>query len=43
MLDSGVDLVLWAHDDLSQSKGTLDMVRRATKAGVETEEIERSN
>lgn len=34
MLDSGVDLVIAFHDDLSQSAGTADMVRRARNAGV---------
>jgi len=36
MLDEGKpDLVLAFHHDLSASKGTADMVRRATAAGVE--------
>jgi hypothetical protein len=36
MLDEGKpDLVLAFHHDLSASKGTADMVRRATSAGVE--------
>jgi hypothetical protein len=35
MLDDGKpDLVLAFHDDLANSKGTADMVRRAEKAGV---------
>lgn len=34
MLDSGIDLVLAFHDDLTHSKGTGDMVRRAMKASV---------
>lgn len=35
MLDEGKpDIVLAFHKDLTQSKGTLDMVRRARKAGV---------
>lgn len=34
MLDSGVDLCLVFHDDLANSKGTADMVRRCQKAGV---------
>jgi YspA, cpYpsA-related SLOG family len=37
MLDSGVDLVLAFHNDLSKSKGTADMVRRARAAGVPVE------
>lgn len=39
MLSSGVDLVLAFHDDLSRSKGTADMVKRARKAGVSVEVI----
>jgi hypothetical protein len=35
MLDEGKPDVVWAfHDDLSQSRGTADMVRRAKKAGI---------
>jgi hypothetical protein len=34
MLDTGIDLVLAFHDDLSQSEGTNHMVTIATKAGV---------
>ena len=34
MLDAGPDLVLAFHADLAHSKGTADMVRRATKAGL---------
>lgn len=34
MLDSGIDLVIAFHSNLKASKGTADMVRRATKAGV---------
>lgn len=35
MLDEGKpDLVLYFHDNLAQSKGTADMVRRAQKAGI---------
>jgi hypothetical protein len=40
MLDSGVDLVLAFHNDLSRSKGTADMVRRARAAGVKVEVID---
>jgi hypothetical protein len=37
MLDEGKpDLVLAFHPDISKSKGTADMVRRAQKAGVPT-------
>lgn len=39
MLDSGVDLVIAFHEDLSASKGTLDMVRRSRKAGVEVKVV----
>lgn len=39
MLDSGIDLVLAFHPDLDLSKGTKDMVSRATKAGIEVEII----
>ena len=36
MLDVGEpDLVVYFHNDLSKSKGTADMVRRAKKAGIE--------
>ena len=35
MLDEGKpDLVVFFHDDLGQSKGTADMVRRAVKARI---------
>lgn len=34
MLASGVDLVLAFHHDLEASKGTANMVRLATRAGV---------
>lgn len=34
MLDTGVDLVIAFHPNLSLSKGTGDMVRRSRKAGV---------
>ena len=37
MLDSGVDLVLAFHSDISKSKGTADMLNRARKAGIKTE------
>ena len=37
MLDEGRPDVVWAfHEDLTASKGTADMVRRARKAGVPT-------
>ncbi len=37
MLDEGKpDLVLAFHPDISKSKGTADMVRRAKKAGIRT-------
>ena len=39
MLNSGIDLVLAFHNDLTQSKGTADMVRRAQAAGVPVEII----
>lgn len=34
MLDSGVDLCLAFHEDLSSSRGTADMVSRCRAAGV---------
>lgn len=34
MLDTGVDLCLAFHNDLENSKGTLDMVTRCQEAGV---------
>lgn len=34
MLDSGVDLVVAFHSDIRRSRGTADMVRRASAAGV---------
>lgn len=34
MLDSGVEAVIAFHKNLASSKGTADMVRRATKAGI---------
>ena len=34
MLSYGVDLVLAFHCDITKSKGTLDMVNKAKKAGV---------
>ena len=34
MLDSGLDLVLAFHDDISASKGTKDMINRARKANI---------
>ena len=34
MLDAGIDIVLAFHHDISQSKGTKDMVTRALKHGV---------
>ncbi len=37
MLDTGIDLVLAFHPDLDKSKGTADMIRRATEAGIEVE------
>lgn len=40
MLDSGLDRVLAFHHDLDQSKGTANMVKIATKAGVPVEVIE---
>lgn len=40
MLDQGrPDLVIAFHADLSKSKGTADMVRRAKKAGIPVEVI----
>jgi hypothetical protein len=36
MLDTGVDLCLAFHNDLRHSKGTKDMVKRCTKAGIPT-------
>lgn len=37
MLDEGKpDLVLAFHDNIEESKGTKDMVRRALKAGIPT-------
>ena len=40
MLQQGKpDMVLAFHNNLSQSKGTADMVKRARKAGVPTEVI----
>lgn len=40
MLDEGQpDLVLAFHNDLTNSKGTKDMVNRARKAGVQVEVI----
>lgn len=36
MLDEGKpDIVLAFHDDLTRSRGTADMVRRARKAGID--------
>lgn len=35
MLDTGVDMVIAFHSNISESKGTLDMIKRANKAGVE--------
>lgn len=35
MLDSGIQLVLAFHADISQSRGTADMIRRARAANVE--------
>jgi len=40
MLDTGVDLVIAFHPDISKSKGTLDMITRAAKAGVNVELID---
>ncbi len=40
MLDSGIDLVIAFHSNLSKSKGTKDMLARARKANVPTEVIE---
>jgi hypothetical protein len=41
MLDEGKpDLVLAFHADLARSKGTADMVRRATKAGIQVRVFE---
>ena len=34
LVEGKPDLVLAFHDDLSKSKGTADMVRRAQKAGI---------
>lgn len=34
MLDSGIDLVLAFHNNIEESKGTWDMINRATKAGI---------
>jgi hypothetical protein len=36
MLDSGVQLVVAFHEDISSSKGTVDMMSRAIKAGIKT-------
>jgi hypothetical protein len=36
MLASGVDLVVAFHEDISSSKGTVDMMSRAIKAGIKT-------
>lgn len=36
MLTAKPDLVLAFHNDIANSKGTADMVRRADKAGIET-------
>lgn len=33
------DLVLAFHDDLAHSKGTADMIQRATKAGIEVRQF----
>lgn len=38
MLDEGKPTLVWAfHRDVSQSKGTKDMVNRARRAGIKTE------
>jgi hypothetical protein len=34
MLDSGVDYVVGFHNDIENSRGTKDMLRRCAKAGV---------
>lgn len=38
MIEQKPDLVIAFHDDLSQSRGTADMVMRALKAGVRVEQ-----
>lgn len=34
MLDTGIDLVIAFHDDISRSKGTKDMIEKAIRSGV---------
>ena len=34
MLDSGVDFVVGFHDDIENSKGTKDMLKKCAKAGI---------
>lgn len=41
MLDAKPDIVLAFHDDLENSRGTGDMIRRASKAGVPVYNIRR--
>jgi hypothetical protein len=44
MLDEGKpDLVIAFHDDLSRSKGTVDMLAKAERAGVKTLRIEHTH
>jgi hypothetical protein len=40
MLESGIDLVIAFHEDLSRSRGTRDMVNRAQRARIEVEVID---
>ena len=40
MADSGADLVIAFHYDLSSSRGTADMVRQAKKRGIPVEVID---
>lgn len=40
MLDSGLDLVLAFHENISSSKGTKDMIRRAKKDGIPIKLVE---
>lgn len=41
MLNSGIDLAFAFHDNITESKGTKDMVKRLKKAGVRTYVISR--
>jgi hypothetical protein len=36
MLDTGIDLCIGFHPDITKSKGTKDMLTRASKAGIPT-------